>query len=64
MKYHIKNKINKKELKKSRMKPIPLMDMIPAMRNSDELTRFEPRRGNISKNNINSKTVPSAKDDG
>lgn len=26
MKYKIKNQLNKKELKKSRMKPIPLME--------------------------------------
>lgn len=53
MKYHIKNKNNKREMKKVRIKPIPLSLMKEV---ANDFKRIESRRGNLLENNVSDKT--------
>ena len=61
MSYHIKNKNNKKEMKKVRKHPLPtlLMAHLPDY----ELKRYGINDGRISENTINSEDIQVPKND-
>jgi hypothetical protein len=54
IKYHIKNQISKKELRKQRKSIIPVELMKEII---NDLKRLESRRGNLLKDNVNSKDI-------
>ncbi len=52
-----KNKISKRELRKQGKNIIPIILMNKAIRNSDELVRFDPRRRNEEKNPFDTEII-------